>query len=102
MTHAEKLTAVENAIREALPRLKMFGKELMLNNVLEWLNSFNTGLNNTFDVELNTAYISDGYKKTLLIEKNYNQGDTDWDLSKPYLKDQNEDVINFLYNLINQ
>ena len=70
---------VSNSIVKPLSKsYNIIGKEPQLNDVLEWLG--NKFINN------NTNYIT----QVLSL----------WDLSKPYLKDQSEDLINFLYNLI--
>ncbi len=101
MKELEELT---QEIREKLPRLiyieildftyykckaKRF-REPMLNDVLEWfkLNKETTGSN------LLTMFIEGEFSKNrnLVIDS--------WDLSKPYLKDQSPELIEFLHGFI--
>ncbi len=74
----------------------VIGKEPMLNDVLEWLSDLeikNEELNSSLGVSL--FYGKDFRFKTCKNEVN-------WDLSKPYLKDQSEELVNFLFELIKE
>ncbi len=75
---------------------EIIGKEPMLNDVLEWLRGKNHaywGYRMNSAGEL-TAY--DFYKRKWSTPIDF------WDFSKPYLKDQSEKLINFLYELIKE
>ena len=61
-----------------LRELDLVGKEPMLNDVLEWLNYKFLHSNTNYNIDV-------VYR---------------WDLSKPYLKNQSEDLINFLHSII--
>ncbi|MRM93753.1 hypothetical protein D1Z98_01850 [Riemerella anatipestifer] len=65
-------------------RFEVIGKDPMLTDVLEWLG---TELYTVFTYGLEVYGSDEVYMFT-------------WDLSKPYLKDQSEEVIDFLYNFI--
>lgn len=70
----------------------IIGHEIMLNDVLEWLDKkyfYNSYYMNSSGVILETkiTYVNDKYI-------------TKWNLSSPYLKDQSEELIRFLYSLI--
>lgn len=65
-------------------RFEVIGKDPMLTDVLEWLG---TELYTVFTYGLEVYGSDEVYMFTL-------------DLSKPYLKDQSEEVIDFLYNFI--
>ncbi|MDY3344412.1 hypothetical protein PG326_04015 [Riemerella anatipestifer] len=65
-------------------RFKSLGKDPMLTDVLEWLG---TELYTVFTYGLEVYGSDEVYMFT-------------WDLSKPYLKDQSKEVIDFLYNFI--
>ena len=119
MTHEQKIEALSSKIRKALPYLNQSEQpvkliqalqngnsiesikvsncicvqlEPMLNDVLAWLNK----------IEHNKVcfmyYNGDFF--------NYNDGvillGISWNLEKPYIKDQSEQLINFLYSLISQ
>lgn len=67
--------------------IELVGKEPLLNDVLEWFLSIKN------DSMLFTSICGNiflGLHKDKQI----------WDLSKPYLKDQSEDLINFLHSII--
>ncbi len=71
--------------------IKIIGKEPMLNDVMEWFREKDLGIiviNDTGDVLVESS-------------KKLNLSMFHWDLSKPYLKDQSEELINFLYELLN-
>ncbi len=71
-------------------RSKIIGKEPMLNDVLEWLEKGKSA--NTFNINSRGA---------LFIEFSATNGYCGiWDLSKPYLHQQSEELINFLYELL--
>lgn len=89
--------------KNELDDFEIIGHDIMLNDVLEWLKCLG------FLSECSSIY-SDGesfcreelvydnddnflYKKTTC---------SDWYLPSPYLKDQSEELINFLYNIKNQ
>ncbi|WP_392448006.1 hypothetical protein ACF3OB_01210 [Capnocytophaga canis] len=71
----------------------VIGHDIMLNDVLEW-----SLMNKIFNIELIHKTLRMKPFKNLLHLNDYGR----WDLSKPYLKDQSEELINFLYNLIKQ
>ncbi|GJQ07502.1 hypothetical protein CAPN010_16600 [Capnocytophaga cynodegmi] len=80
---------------------EIIGHEIMLNDVLEWLkklgfltecSGLDFGGDSFYREEL--VYDDNGnflYKKTTFCE---------WNLPSPYLKDQSEELIKFLYKLI--
>ncbi|MDY3445739.1 hypothetical protein PG616_12965 [Riemerella anatipestifer] len=81
-------------------RFKSLGKEPMLTDVLEWAENTDKYLNSflvlaidfygsIYNIDYDSKHIIVGYDKNIK-----------WDLSKPYLKDQSKEVIDFLYNLI--
>ncbi len=67
---------------------KIIGKEPMLNDVLEWLQVLNSL---EYDMQINqtASQIELANDEIIYI-----------DLSKPYLKDQSAELINFLYELL--
>jgi len=69
--------------------LELIGKEPQLNDVLEWLD--------IIDKENN--YIIDVSGMVFIFYNNEMKPKCIWDLSKPYLKNQSEDLINFLHSL---
>ncbi|MFJ1411719.1 hypothetical protein [Capnocytophaga canimorsus] len=77
---------------------QIIGHDIMLNDVLEWLNSKNK----------NIAISSDGTLFELNKAIFYNKigigdcGIIKWDLSKLLLKDQSEELVKFLYKLIKE
>lgn len=75
---------------------KIIGHDIMLNDVLEWIkfNAFNVEFQENGDFNLHREL-----KLSKSIER-YNF--VNWDLSKPLLKDQVEELIKFLYALIKQ
>ncbi len=82
---------------------KNIGKEPLLNDVLEWLikkiiNDSNTAI--VFDKNIN-GYLGIGIRKTSpAMYRGFCTNWANWDLSKSLLKDQSEDVIEFLFNYI--
>lgn len=131
MTTQEKLQAVTEQIRKDIPRLMELsegceitsfsgdtlkiihnyvskdgepasyyikGHEPMLSNILEWFEKRRQLPEDTFfqDVlfQTNNGKYLEIYGDSGLLAK--------WDLSKPYLKDQNDELIGFLYNLKNK
>lgn len=74
------------------------GHEPMLSNILEWFEKRRQLPEDTFfqDVlfQTNNGKYLEIYGDSGLLAK--------WDLSKPYLKDQNDELIGFLYNLKNK
>lgn len=76
---------------------QIIGHDILLNDVLEWLEE--TRPNSNLTIELNrVSSIREGYSMTLFIQ--FDDLDCDWYLSKPHLKDQSKELIDFLYNLI--
>lgn len=71
---------------------EIIGHDILLSDVLEWLKELE--LSNEIDT-FNIGYSEMGQFVILYDSKYYF-----WNLSKPYLKDQSEDFIEFLYNLI--
>ncbi|MEE3723966.1 hypothetical protein V2H21_01115 [Riemerella anatipestifer] len=75
----------------------IIGKEPMLNDVLEWLQLLPNLLERNEDLFLYIEGIfciyDSGWNK-------FNYTKVCWDLTKHYLKDQSKEVIDFLYNLI--
>lgn len=86
-------------INEKTDDIKIIGHDILLSDVLEWLEE--TRPNSNLTIELNrVSSIRKGYSMTLFIQ--FDDLDCDWYLSKPYLKDQNEELIEFLYDLIEE
>ncbi len=71
-------------------KCKIIGKEPTLNDVLEWLNKKLSSTETFQSTELGELT-----KKEVLMVVLEN-----WNLSKPYLKDQSEQFINFLHGLL--
>lgn len=75
---------------------QIIGHDIMLNDVLEWLD----------DNKKDYGFNGEGYfykekrNEGLAGKELYNF--VQWDLSKPYLKDQSEELIKFLYNIIKE
>ncbi len=72
---------------------KIIGKEPMLTDVLEWLNILNV------KAEITDRGMLYAIKKDNIPMRDYIS--VKIDLSKPYLKDQSEELINFLYKFLN-
>ncbi len=70
---------------------KIIGKEPMLNDVLEWISLMHIE-EIIFKLEKHCFFIKDD---VIPINDWY-----EWNLSTPYLKDQSEELINFLYELL--
>lgn len=70
---------------------EIIGKEPMLNDVLEWINEATEDMANinSEGVMYFTNYWNSPSDKV-----------SNWDLSKPYLKDQSPELIKFLHSLI--
>lgn len=76
-------------------KFKVIGHDILLNDVLEWFKNLN---HETIIVSQITAHgILIGTENTDTLRA---VQFPKWDLSKPYLKDQSEELIEFLYNLI--
>ncbi|MBO4234067.1 hypothetical protein FO675_07095 [Riemerella anatipestifer] len=82
-------------------RFEVIGKEPMLNDVLAWTGITKKYLTSSLvlaigfygsicNIDFNSKHLD-----IIVYDKNIK-----WDLTKPYLKDQPEDVINFFYNFI--
>lgn len=75
---------------------KILGHDILLSDVLEWIEE--TRPNSNLTIELNrVSSIREGYSMTLFIQ--LDDLDCNWYLSKPHLKDQSKELIEFLYNL---
>ncbi len=70
---------------------KIIGKEPMLNDVLEYLDVIN--------IEIKLMATNREGASVLYLEKD-EWTIEEWDLFNPYLKDQSEEVITFLYGLL--
>lgn len=72
--------------------LKLLGKPIMLNDVLKWHSMDGRDKYSHFEVSKTEAYFSiyDGEETESII----------WDLSKPLLKDQSEELISWLAELL--
>ncbi len=66
----------------------ILGKDIMLNDVLEWINVIIEEVK------------KEGFEKRIYLYVRIKELSGQWDLTKPYLKDQNEELINFLHRLI--
>lgn len=75
---------------------QIIGHDIMLNDVLEWL------LFNAFSVEFqeNGDFNKYRYSDNNLVFDRFDFAS--WYLPSPYLKDQSEELIKFLYNLIKE
>ena len=69
---------------------KIIGHEPMLNDVLVWMKL----------IKQKRAYLISFFGR--FYDRNIDEIDICWNLEKPYLKDQSEELINFLYSLIEQ
>lgn len=78
--------------KELSENYEILGHDILLSDVLEWLKELE--LSNEIDT-FNIGYSEMGQFVILYDSKYYF-----WNLSKPYLKDQSEEFIEFLYNLI--
>lgn len=94
MTTQEKLQVATEQIRKDLN----IGHEPKLNDVLEWFEKMRQLPEDTFfqDVffQTNSGKFLEIYGDSGLLAK--------WDLTKPYLKDQSDELIDFLYDLKNK
>lgn len=73
----------------------IIGKELMLSDILEWISK----LKDKVSFEIDTFFM---YKHISNVSGWEFYKHTKWDLSKPYLKEQSKELINFLYELIDK
>lgn len=71
----------DDTFLRAIEHCEIFGHDILLSDVLEWLKTISIG----------SGIDTEKLHKILYY----------WDLSKPRLTDQSEELINFLYNLIN-
>ena len=93
--HSEKVCSIYGFdLKDGLPRdnyyprdIELVGKNPQLNDVLEWFLSIK---NDSMLFTSTCGNIFLGLHKDKQI----------WDLSKPFLKDQSEDLINFLHSII--
>lgn len=74
--------------------LIIIGHDIMLNDVLEWIKF------NAFSVEFQENGDFNLHRELKLSKSIERYGFVNWNLSKPLLKDQLEELINFLYTLI--
>lgn len=81
------------AVSKEEHEVMIIGHDILLSDVLEWLQQ-KTGADVYFTNE--TFELSIRYHNGIDVSRKYIK----WDLSKPYLKDQSEELIGFLYNLI--
>lgn len=105
MTNLERL---EKDIREKLPRLNIkepriigsntfwLDPQILLSDVMEWI-CIVKAIEGRFDTE--PLYIDSG-GNLFKIRDNDFWYEEYWDLSKPYLKEQSEDLIDYLATLI--
>ena len=72
--------------------LKMIGKNIMLNDVLKWHSMNDRKKYSHFEVTKNDAYfvVYDSEETYMVF----------WDLSKPFLKDQSNDLLEWLASLL--
>lgn len=81
--------------------VEIIGKEPMLTDVLEWAENTDKYLNSflvlTIDFYGSICNIDHDSEHLNIIGYGEN---IKWDLTKPYLKDQSKEVIDFLYNFI--
>jgi hypothetical protein len=72
--------------------LGLLGKNIMLNDVLKWHSSNGRDKYSHFEVSKGEAYFSiyDGEETESLV----------WDLSKPFLKDQSNELLEWLADLL--
>ena len=72
--------------------LGLLGKNIMLNDVLKWHSSNGRDKYSHFEISKGEAYFSiyDGEETESII----------WDLSKPYLKDQSKELLEWLADLL--
>ncbi|MDR7782924.1 hypothetical protein PG608_00420 [Riemerella anatipestifer] len=75
-------------------RFEVIGKEPILTDVLEWLSLVGMDFTYSFSAKGKIYGYSKLMDLSLIVE------DTKIDLTKPYLKDQSKEVIDFLYNFI--
>jgi hypothetical protein len=72
--------------------LGLLGKNIMLNDVLKWHSSNGRDKYSHFEISKGEAYFSiyDGEETESLV----------WDLSKPFLKDQSNELLEWLADLL--
>lgn len=80
-----------------LERIKIIGKEPMLNDVLLWIKHHSNLVRDSKSMLIsfdgNLVLYDYGLDSTHILKEH-------WDLSKIYLKDQNNDTINLLYSIL--
>jgi len=92
-----KLSPLELTESTAVNYFEVIGHNILLSNILEWLEiSKGCDMGKVCDY-----YISDEGVLTRKNQDNSYDFISEIDLSKPYLKNQSEELINFLYELIN-
>lgn len=94
--------SVYHNLKNATKQDEIIGKEPMLNDMLEWVKILKYFEDNRFKklyIDCNGYFYIRDYDtehQTLEDIPEYIK----WDLSKPYLKDQSEELIDFLYSLL--
>lgn len=102
-------TIYQELKKEWLPEYEIIGHDILLSDVLEWLNSSETRdlLNkktSNLDTTFEYVYVNGG--NITLVYHRSDGGISlatrtgNWDLSKPLLADQSEVLWEFLYNLL--
>lgn len=86
--------SARKVIHQEDEKIEIIGHEPMLNDVLEWLDIILVDKDIHCEIK----------KKYIIIYPTYNDMMYDkkickWDLTKPYLKDQSEELIKYLNNL---
>ncbi len=85
----------ETHLKSFLSAYKIIGQEPMLNDVLEWISI--DGIRIVMIDEFGSFHVYDSRAKKKELTSIAGLG---WNLSKPYLKDQSIELINFLYELL--
>lgn len=81
----------------------ILGHDILLSDVLEWLRLFNNDYCLWDGMFLKPVGASNYYAEFETINgESFDKNTIKLDLSKPYLKDQSEELIDFLYNLIKE
>lgn len=84
----------DDTFLRAIEHCEIIGHDILLSDVLEWSSK-------TFKNFRKLLIDDDGILYKFLINGMFGDaGGMYWDLSKPRLADQSEELINFLYNLI--
>ncbi len=94
----DKICSVANIYKEFSKETSIIGHEPLLNDVLEWLKSIS---------EYTDEYcitIGGDFLKMNFIQSSFelinSRTNPRWDMSKPYLKDQSNELIDYLHSLI--